>query len=282
MIITRTIKEISKHVTDWKKQGESLGLVPTMGMLHKAHGSLVQEARKMSDRVIVSLFVNPTQFNDPQDFTSYPKDDEYDIAFLRDKGCDLAFLPEPEEMYPKGFSTEISICGLADPLCGKYRPGHFLGVAQVVLKLINITKADFAFFGIKDWQQLMTVKRMIIDLNLPIDIVGCETVREESGLAISSRNLRLTNSEKKVAPSLYRILRQSTSNILDGNDIKKVCKTAIAELLRSGFDSVDYFEPRNSLTLESIDILPDNEAVRLFASATLGAVRLIDNIPIKA
>lgn len=190
--VLRTVAELRARVSDWKAAGETVGVVPTMGALHEGHLSLARRARAACDRVIVTIFVNPRQFNNPADLEKYPRTEAQDAALLASVGVDAVFAPGPEEVYPRGFATNVSVSGVSEPLEGAHRPGHFDGVATVVAKLFGMTRADRAFFGEKDWQQLMVVQRLVADLNIPVTIEGCATVREADGLALSSRNRRLS------------------------------------------------------------------------------------------
>ncbi|MEY4305643.1 MAG: hypothetical protein RIT52_1818, partial [Pseudomonadota bacterium] len=190
-IIIRTVAELRPIVRGWKAAGEKVGVVPTMGALHDGHLSLARAGKQECERVITTIFVNPKQFNNPDDLKKYPRTEEADVALLSSVGVDVVFIPQPDEVYPDGFITTVSVGGVSEPLEGRMRPGHFDGVATVVTKLFGMTMADRGYFGQKDWQQLQVVLRLVRDLNLPIKIVGCETIREEDGLAMSSRNVRL-------------------------------------------------------------------------------------------
>ena len=276
--IARTIAELRKVVGAWKSQSLKSTLVPTMGALHKGHLEIVRMARTLTDRTIVSIFVNPTQFNNPSDLANYPRTLEADTRLLEEAGVDLLFAPEQKEMYPEDFATRIAVAKVSEGLCGAFRPGHFEGVATVVAKLFNQSQADFAVLGEKDYQQLHVVRRMTRDLDIPIGIVAHPTVRESDGLAMSSRNARLTLEERKLAPELARQLNIAGTAFRQGRPARDICQAAEAAILGAGFSSVEYFELRAERDLMPLQAL--SEPARLLTSANLGRVRLIDNIPI--
>lgn len=265
-------------VADWKAAGARVGVVPTMGALHAGHLSLVEAAQRESDRVVVTLFVNPSQFNNPEDLAKYPRTEESDLEKLAPYGIDVLWAPTVAEMYPDGFATKVSVGGLPDVLCGAHRPGHFDGVATVVTKLLTQTGADLAFFGEKDFQQLQIVRRMVADLDLPVEIRGCPTLREPDGLAMSSRNLRLSAEARALAPGLNRALRAMAEGLRGGETARTLAAEAAARMLAEGFDKVDYLELRAEHDLSLLD-RPDRKA-RLFGAAEVGGIRLIDNIPV--
>ena len=209
-VICRSVSEIRALVDEWKASGARVGVVPTMGALHEGHLSLARQARAECDRVIVTIFVNPKQFNNAQDLEKYPRTEDADAALLAGVPVDAIFAPLPDEVYPPGFATTVSVAGVAEPLEGAMRPGHFDGVATVVTKLFGMTRADRAYFGQKDWQQLQVVQRLVADLNLPVEIVACETLREGDGLAMSSRNARLSAKARAMAPALLAALTKAT------------------------------------------------------------------------
>lgn len=276
MRIARLKSEMRALARAWRANGETIGVVPTMGALHDGHLSLVRAARRECARVIVTIFVNPKQFNNPDDLKKYPRTEETDAVALAPVGVDLIFAPMPEEVYPEGFVTRVSVAGLAASMEGGRRPGHFDGVATVVSKLFGMTQADRAYFGQKDWQQLQVVKRLVRDLNMAVEIVGCETVREADGLAMSSRNIRLDPQARQRAPALYRILRETARVIRDGAAVPMAMQQARAAILAAGFESVDYIELRDAATLERVQDLV--KPARILAAAAIGDVRLIDNI----
>lgn len=262
----------------WKAAGGAVGVVPTMGALHEGHLSLARAAKAECDRVIVTIFVNPKQFNNPDDLLKYPRTEQADAALLATVGVDAIFAPLPEEVYPDGFATAVSVSGVAEPLEGALRPGHFDGVATVVTKLFGMTLADRAYFGQKDWQQLRVVNRLVRDLNLPVWIVGCETVREADGLAMSSRNARLDTASRPVAPALYAAMTAAARYIRAGGDAAQALAQCQAQVLAAGFTSVEYIELRDAASLGPAQGL--DRPLRMLAAASVGNVRLIDNIPV--
>lgn len=278
MQILRTVAELRTRVRGWKKDGLQVGLVPTMGALHDGHLSLVRAAKRGCDRVIVSIFVNPMQFNSPDDLTKYPRTEDADAALLANEGVDILFAPAPEEVYPAGFVSRVLVGGVTAPLEGERRPGHFEGVATVVAKLFGMTCADRAYFGQKDWQQLQVVKRLVADLNIPVEVVGCDTIREADGLAMSSRNVRLDPLSRAQAPALYRIMGKAAAQIRDGADVAASLAQATEELRQAGFTETEYLELRTAAMLEPATSLA--QPARLLAAAHIGGVRLIDNIPV--
>lgn len=278
MQILRTVAELRTRVRGWKADGQQVGVVPTMGALHDGHLNLVRTAKRGCDRVIVTIFVNPRQFNNPEDLAKYPRTEAADAALLAREGVDVLFAPAPEEVYPPAFASTISVRGVSEPMEGQMRPGHFDGVATVVTKLLGMTQADRAYFGQKDWQQLQVVKRVVSDLNLPVEIVGCETVREADGLAMSSRNLRLDPLSRAQAPALYRVLQRTAAAIRDGADAPSQTERARADLLQAGFTAVEYVDLRAAATLDPV--ANAEKPARLLAAAFIGGVRLIDNIPV--
>lgn len=269
--------ELTKPIRRLKKDGKAIALVPTMGALHEGHLSLVEAARRQADAVIVSIFVNPTQFGPNEDFTRYPRDEEADMRLLRESGADLAYLPTVEDMYPPGASTEITVRGISSDLCGAFRPGHFTGVATIVAKLLMQILPDAALFGEKDYQQLLIIRRMALDLDIPVRIEGAPILREADGLAMSSRNRYLTTQERVQAAEMSRILCDSRDALQSGEGAHAVLSRARSELLTAGFASVDYVELRDALTLEAAN----TGSSRLLAAAHLGTTRLIDNIAVE-
>ncbi len=276
--IVRRRDELRATVAVWKAGGARVGLVPTMGALHEGHLSLARAARAGADRVIVTLFVNPRQFNSPADLAAYPRTEAEDAARLAPLGVDLLYAPEPEEIYPEGFATTISVAGVSEGLCGAFRPGHFDGVATVVAKLLIQSGADRAFFGEKDYQQLLLVRRMARDLDLPVEIVGCPTVREADGLALSSRNVRLSRQGRQRAPALARSLHRAAAAIAAGGAVAATLAEAEAEILAAGYEKLEYLELRRAGDLAAA---ADAAAPsRLLAAAWLEGVRLIDNVAV--
>lgn len=276
--IERELAGLRAQTAVWRKAGETIGVVPTMGALHQGHLSLARAARAACDRVIVTIFVNPKQFNNPDDLKNYPRTEEDDARKLESTGVDLIYVPGPEQIYPDGFATNVSVSGLTDMLCGASRPGHFDGVATVVSKLFLQTSADFAFFGEKDYQQLQIVRRMAADLDLSVEVVGCPTIREEDGLAMSSRNLLLSDRSRVYAPVLAEVMDDLRAQLSDGAAMGAIEGDAKARLLAAGFNEVDYLELRDGGDLSLLDHA--KPGARLFAAAWLAGVRLIDNIAV--
>ena len=278
MQVVRSVAELRAVTGGWRQAGDSVAVVPTMGALHDGHLSLVAQARDACDRVIVTLFVNPTQFDRPEDLAKYPRTEDRDRAVLEPAGVDLLFMPGVDEVYPPGFATTVSVAGLTRGMCGDFRPGHFDGMATIVAKLFLLTGAHRAFFGEKDWQQLQIVRRLAADLNIPIEVTGCPTVREADGLAMSSRNARLSPPDRAAAPALYAALTRAAQRLRGGEDPAPVLEAARAEILAGGFARVEYLDLRHPQTLTPLDRL-DGPA-RLLAAAWLGPVRLIDNVAV--
>jgi len=277
--IIRRRDELRATVAVWKSAGARVGVVPTMGALHEGHLSLVRAARAGADRVIVTLFVNPRQFNNAADLAAYPRTEAEDVAKLAPFGVDMVYAPDPEEIYPEGFATTISVSGVSEGLCGAFRPGHFDGVATVVAKLLIQTGAERAFFGEKDYQQLLLVRRMARDLDLPVEIVGCPTVREDDGLALSSRNVRLSLQARRKAPALATALHRAAAAIAAGGAVVATLAEAEAAILAAGYERLEYLELRRAGDLTAA---ADAEAPsRLLAAAWLDGVRLIDNVAVR-
>lgn len=279
MKIIRTLKALRQETASWRAAGESIGLVPTMGALHDGHMSLVRNARAQNDRVITSIFVNPKQFNQASDLEAYPRDEAADAAKLEAADCDVLWAPDVGEMYPDGFATGVEVTGITDCLCGATRPGHFAGVAVVVTKLLLQSLPDKAYFGIKDYQQLNVVRRMARDLDIPVEVRGIDTVRERDGLAMSSRNWYLTEAEREVAPTLFRVLTNIAEAASSGEDSARAIERGRRQLADKGFGQVDYLEIRDA---ESFDLVtrPPRRPSRAFAAVFLGKARLIDNVPV--
>lgn len=274
----RTLDALRGETRLWRMNGESIGLVPTMGALHDGHMSLVRNARAQNDRVITSIFVNPKQFNQASDLEAYPRDEEADAAKLREAGVDVLWAPEVDQIYPDGFSTTVEVGGITDCLCGATRPGHFSGVALVVTKLLLQSLPDRAYFGRKDYQQLQVVRRLATDLDIPVDIRGIDTVRERDGLAMSSRNWYLTEEERAAAPLLFRILTDIAEAAGSGDDVTRIIDRGRKRLSDKGFGTVDYLEVRDAESFELVK-RPTRPA-RAFAAVFLGKARLIDNVPV--
>lgn len=276
--IFRKKSDLRAQVREWKQAQETVGLVPTMGALHSGHLSLVEQAKQSCDRVIVTIFVNPKQFNNPQDLANYPRTEHEDARKLADQQVDLIYCPDPDQIYPEGFCTNVSLSGLTDVLCGAHRPGHFDGVATVVTKLFTQTLADKAFFGEKDFQQLQVVKRLVSDLDLPIAIHSCPTLRDPDGLAMSSRNLRLSDEARKTAPVLYRVLTEMAQGLRDGGATSTLAAQARDQLAQAGFGEVEYLDLRTCGDLSPLEYATSD--CRLLVATWLDGVRLIDNISV--
>lgn len=276
--IVRTVAELRTIVAAWRREGARVAVVPTMGALHKGHLSLVRAALEKADRVIVTLFVNPKQFNSAADLDAYPRTEKEDAAKLAPVGAHVLYAPDAAEIYPHGFATTVSVSGVSEGLCGAFRPGHFDGVATVVAKLFLQTGADLAFFGEKDFQQLHVVRRMARDVNIPISVVGCPTVREGDGLALSSRNALLSEAERAIAPSLAEILFATAGRLTAGAPFQATLGEAKAAILAAGYREVEYLELRTEDDLAPFDAL--DRPARLLAAAWLGDTRLIDNVEV--
>lgn len=279
MRIARTIEALREEVADWRRDGARIGLVPTMGALHAGHLALVERARAECRRTIASIFVNPKQFAPNEDFAAYPRGEEADLEKLRAAGIDLAFLPGIEDIYPAGFSTLVRVQGLSEGLCGAQRAGHFDGVATVVTKLLQQSLPDAAYFGEKDYQQLLIVKRLARDLDIPVRIVGVPTRREPDGLAMSSRNAYLSPEERRAAPELARVLRRIADALArEPGAVSGEIARGIEDLTKAGF-AVEYLELRDGETLAPVSGEVRRPA-RILAAARLGRTRLIDNMPV--
>lgn len=275
MKIVGTVKEVREQVKEWKKQGLSVGFVPTMGYLHEGHKSLMDAARKGNDKVVVSIFVNPMQFGPTEDLATYPRDLDHDAALCESAGVDLIFHPEAEEMYEKDFCSFVDMTGLTEGLCGKTRPIHFRGVCTVVNKLFNIVTPDHAYFGQKDGQQLAVIKRMVRDLNMDIEIVGCPIVREEDGLAKSSRNTYLSSEERKAALILSKTVALGKELAKTEKDANKVVEAMKKNIETEQLAKIDYVEAVDALSMAPVEKL---EGTCMLAMAVyIGKTRLIDN-----
>jgi pantoate--beta-alanine ligase len=279
VLIIRTTHELRAQISEWRAAGHTVALVPTMGALHEGHLSLVRAAHIQASKVIATLFVNPTQFGEGEDLDAYPRDEIRDRTLLGTEGVDLLFAPALDQMYAPDDSTRIDVGELGACLDGEHRPGFFVGVATVVAKLLLQALPDVALFGEKDFQQLLVIKRMVSDLHLPVKIQGVPTVRDDDGLAMSSRNAYLTKDERRAAPTLYKVLNQVAGH--DG-DLAKAIKDGTGELLAAGFSNVDYLSVRNAHTFQAIHSkveLGDSPG-RVLGAAKLGKARLIDNVAV--
>lgn len=276
--ILRTVDDLRAVARGWRAAGKTIGVVPTMGALHDGHLSLARRARVECERVITTIFVNPKQFNNPADMKKYPRSEAADAALLGTVPVDAIFAPPVDEVYPDGFITTVSMAGVAQPLEGHMRPGHFDGVATVVTKLFGMSLADRAYFGQKDWQQLQVVLRLVRDLNLAVEVVGCETIRDPDGLAMSSRNLRLTPEGRARAPVLYAAITAAAVDIRAGQSDRMAIREAAEAMRAAGFERVEYIELRDAATLMPSD--DPSRPRRMLAAAWIDGVRLIDNIAV--
>ena len=281
MKICDTVEEVRRTVKEWKRQGLSVGFVPTMGYLHEGHRSLMEAARKENDKVVVSIFVNPMQFGPTEDLESYPRDLNKDAKLCEGVGVDLIFHPEPEEMYKEGFCSYVDMNGLTTELCGKTRPTHFRGVQTVVLKLFNIVTPDNAYFGQKDAQQLAVIKRMVTDLNVGVEIHGCPIVREEDGLAKSSRNTYLSDEERQAALVLCKSLAVGKDLVEGGErDAAKIKEAITLRIEKEPLAKVDYVDVVDFDTITPVTTLKGTVLVAI--AVYIGKTRLIDNFIVEA
>lgn len=277
--VVKTVKALREAEAPWRQRKASIALVPTMGALHAGHISLVALAKKSAKKVVVSIFVNPTQFGPNEDFTRYPRTIEADLDKLAEAGADLVFMPDAKEIYPDGFSTMLTPSGpAAVGLDDKFRPGHFAGVATVVAKLFIAVMPDIAVFGEKDFQQLQVIRTMARDLHLPVKIVGAPIVREKDGLALSSRNVYLSPAERSAAPVLHQVLKESAKSVAAGEPVEAVLSRGRAKIMAAGF-KLDYLEARDAATLDKLDPQRKGKA-RLLVAARIGKTRLIDNLAV--
>jgi pantoate--beta-alanine ligase len=278
MQIARNVEQVRRIVRSWRKRGKTIALVPTMGALHDGHMALVRLARKSADRVIVSTFVNPTQFGPNEDFAAYPRDEYGDNKLLSRVGTDLVYAPGLLEMYPEDFSTRVEVAEITQCLCGISRPHHFAGVTTIVTKLFLQTLPDVAVFGEKDFQQLIVIRQLVKDLNFPIKVLGAPTVRERDGLAMSSRNAYLSEADRATAAQLYKVIRDMAEDLAQGREIDSTIDVGANRLRSAGF-KVEYLDVRTEdrlIPLEGRVIDP----ARVFAAVRLGDTRLIDNVAI--
>jgi pantoate--beta-alanine ligase len=276
----RTVAALRAQVAAWRGAGERVALVPTMGALHEGHLSLVRLGRSQAGRVVASLFVNPTQFGPNEDFAAYPRNEAADARLLAEVGCDLLYAPAVEEMYPQGFAAQVRVKGISELLDGAARPGHFDGVATVVTKLLLQCAPDIAIFGEKDFQQLQVIRRLVRDLDIPVEIVGGPTARGEDGLALSSRNAYLDAAQREVAVQLNQVLKAAVGRLRAGEPVAEVEAAAVGALQASGFDSVDYVAVRDPDTLAPLGPGPLAAPARILAAVRVGRARLIDNMAV--
>jgi pantoate--beta-alanine ligase len=278
MLIVARPEELRRHIREWRRADERVAFVPTMGNLHAGHGNLISRARTLAQRVVVSVFVNPLQFGPNEDYAAYPRTPEDDRRLLESLGADMLFVPEVEDMYPRGQETtaRVQVPELDSILCGAFRPGHFTGVATIVTKLLNLVQPDVALFGEKDYQQLMIIRRAVEDLSIPVEIVGVETTREADGLAMSSRNRYLSADDRARAPAIYRELERARGAIEAGaRDFEALEKAGYEALQQAGF-RCDYFSIRDAETLAPPG--PQSRELVILTAARIGRARLIDNV----
>lgn len=277
--ITRTVAELRQIVRGWRQAGQTIAMVPTMGAVHEGHLSLVREGFKRADRVVATIFVNPTQFAPNEDLANYPRREQQDATLFGSAGTDLIFAPAPQEVYPPGFATRIEPQGPALGLEADFRPHFFGGVATVVAKLLLSCLPDYAMFGEKDYQQLLVVRRVVADLTIPTEIVGAPTIREPDGLALSSRNAYLSPQERAAAPAVYAVLNEAARRIRAGHPIQATLDDGARDLTKAGFREIDYLALRDAATLSPLE-QQIQAPMRLLVAAWLGKTRLIDNIPL--
>lgn len=275
--VVRTVADLRARIGAWRKQGLRVGLVPTMGALHPGHASLVKESNARVDRTIATIFVNPAQFSPQEDFATYPRDERRDLDIIASEGGHLVFAPEIREMYRDGSCTKVEVKGISQTLEGEFRPHFFTGVATVVAKLLIQSLPDVAVFGEKDYQQLCVIRQMAADLDIPTEIVGAETIREPDGLAMSSRNRYLSNSERMIAPAMYAAISSAALRIEKGGNPATSAAEAVSEVLKAGFQRVDYIAARDAETLREPT---RGRPMRILAAAWLGKARLIDNVAV--
>lgn len=276
LAVVRAVPDLRATMQTWRAAKLRVGLVPTMGALHEGHLSLIRTAKERCERVVASLFVNPRQFAPHEDFERYPRDESGDAKLLASAGCDLLYAPERTAMYPEGFATNVIVSDVSTPLEGEFRPHFFGGVATVVTKLLLQALPHAAFFGEKDYQQLQVIKRMATDLDIPVEIVGCPTVREHDGLAMSSRNAYLSADQRRIAARLNYVMHDAIKAVHAGQAIADAEAEGERHLIAAGFSSVDYFSFRDATTLAHASNLA--QPARLLAAAWLGKTRLIDNM----
>lgn len=280
MRVVKTISELKSLISGYKQENKTVGLVPTMGALHAGHKSLVDRARKENDIVVVSVFVNPTQFNNKQDLATYPRTEERDCALLEAAGCDVVFMPAVEEVYPEPDNRQFDLGAVAEVMEGAHRPGHFNGVAQIVSKLFGFVEPDRAYFGEKDFQQIAVIRKMVQLEGFKLQIVACPIKREDDGLALSSRNVRLTAEQRKLAPNIYRVLKESC-NFAKSHTVAETEKFVVDSLNALPQMEVEYYSIVDALTMQPVSDWADADSITGCITVYCGEVRLIDNIAYK-
>lgn len=280
MRVVKTISELKSLISGYKQENKTVGLVPTMGALHAGHKSLVDRARKENDIVVVSVFVNPTQFNNKQDLATYPRTEERDCALLEAAGCDVVFMPAVEEVYPEPDNRQFDLGAVAEVMEGAHRPGHFNGVAQIVSKLFGFVEPDRAYFGEKDFQQIAVIRKMVQLEGFKLQIVACPIKREDDGLALSSRNVRLTSEQRQLAPNIYRVLKESC-NFAKSHTVAETEKFVVDSLDALPQMEVEYYSIVDALTMQPVSDWADADSITGCITVYCGEVRLIDNIAYK-
>lgn len=280
MRVVKTISELKSLISGYKQENKTVGLVPTMGALHAGHKSLVDRARKENDIVVVSVFVNPTQFNNKQDLATYPRTEERDCALLEAAGCDVVFMPAVEEVYPEPDNRQFDLGAVAEVMEGAHRPGHFNGVAQIVSKLFGFVEPDRAYFGEKDFQQIAVIRKMVQLEGFKLQIVACPIKREDDGLALSSRNVRLTAEQRQLAPNIYRVLKESC-NFAKSHTVAETEKFVVGSLNALPQMEVEYYSIVDALTMQPVSDWADADSITGCITVYCGEVRLIDNIAYK-
>lgn len=280
MRVVKTISELKSLISGYKQENKTVGLVPTMGALHAGHKSLVDRARKENDIVVVSVFVNPTQFNNKQDLATYPRTEERDCALLEAAGCDVVFMPAVEEVYPEPDNRQFDLGAVAEVMEGAHRPGHFNGVAQIVSKLFGFVEPDRAYFGEKDFQQIAVIRKMVQLEGFKLQIVACPIKREDDGLALSSRNVRLTAEQRQLAPNIYRVLKESC-NFAKSHTVAETEKFVVDSLNALPQMEVEYYSIVDALTMQPVSDWADAVSITGCITVYCGEVRLIDNIAYK-
>lgn len=280
MRVVKTISELKSLISGYKQENKTVGLVPTMGALHSGHKSLVDRARKENDIVVVSVFVNPTQFNNKQDLATYPRTEERDCALLEAAGCDVVFMPAVEEVYPEPDNRQFDLGAVAEVMEGAHRPGHFNGVAQIVSKLFGFVEPDRAYFGEKDFQQIAVIRKMVQLEGFKLQIVACPIKREDDGLALSSRNVRLTAEQRQLAPNIYRVLKESC-NFAKSHTVAETEKFVVDSLNALPQMEVEYYSIVDALTMQPVSDWADADSITGCITVYCGEVRLIDNIAYK-